>query len=141
MYALHINIAGVQIKNLLYAHGLGKDMHRVIFLRIGGKRLHLLKMVGSLVLVGAAMGVLGTIAGLFRLIKQLELAQTNAQVAMQIFGLMPEALTSDIMLGFFMEPSAGFMFWLALFIVGAMIYRSGSIVIPIDEEIEESKKD
>ena len=114
-------------------------MHRVIFLRVGGKKLHLLKMMGALIVVGSAMGVLGIVAELFRLIKQLGLAKTNSQIALQVFGLMPEALTNDIALGFFMGPSAWFMFWLALFIAGAMIYRSGSIVLPIEEEIEDVK--
>ncbi len=115
-------------------------MHRVILLRVGGKKLHLLKMTGALVLVGAGLGVLGTVAELFKLIKQMELAQSNPTLAIQVFGLLPEALTSDLMLGFFMTPSAWFMFWLALFIVGAMVYRSGSLVLPIEEEIEVEKK-
>lgn len=115
-------------------------MHRVILLRVGGKKLHLLKMTGALVVVGAALGVLGTISSMFKMVKQLELAQANPQLALQVFGLTTEALTSDLMLGLFMEPSAWFMFWLALFIIGAMIYRSGSIVVPIEEEIETEKK-
>ena len=115
-------------------------MHRVIFLKVGGQRLHLLKMLGALVLVGSALGVLGTVASMFRLIVQIELAQGSGVLAMQVFGLTPEALTGDIILGLFMVPSAWFMFWLALFIVGAMVYRSGSLVIPIEEDTEEAKR-
>lgn len=115
-------------------------MHRVMLLRIGGQKLHLLKMVGALILTGAALGVLGTIAELFKIIKQFGLAQTNPPLAMHVFGMTQEALTGDVMLGFFMMPSAWFMLWLALFIVGAMIYRSGSLVLPIEEEVEVEKK-
>ncbi len=114
-------------------------MHRVILLRIGGQKLHLLKMTGALVLVGASLGVLGTVSSMFKLIKQVELAQTNSQIALQVFGLTNNALSGDLVLGMFMEPSAGFMFWLALFVIGAMVYRSGSIVLPIEEDIETEK--
>lgn len=115
-------------------------MHRVILLRVGGKKFHLLKMTGALVLVGAALGVLGTIASLFKIIKQIELAQINSEIAIQVFGLLPEAITGDVILGLVMIPSAWFMFWLAAFIIGAMIYRSGNLVLPIEEEIEIEKK-
>jgi len=114
-------------------------MHRIILLRVGGKRLHLLKMTGALVVVGSALGVLGTISTMFRLIKQIELAQLNTQLAIQTFGLTANAITSDIALGLFMAPSAWFMFWLALFIMGAMIYRSGNVIVPIEEEIDTEK--
>ena len=114
-------------------------MHRVILLRIGGQKLHLLKMTGALVLVGAGLGVLGTVSSMFRMIKQVELAQINSQIAVQVFGLTADAMSGDLILGMFMEPSALFMFWLALFMIGAMIYRSGSIVIPIEEDIETEK--
>ena len=106
---------------------------------MGGQRFHLLKMTGALILVGAALGVLGTVSSIFRLIKQVELAQTNALIATQVFGLTSDALSGDLVLGMFMEPSAWFMFWLALFIIGAMIYRTGSIVLPIEEDIETTK--
>ena len=115
-------------------------MHRVILLRIGGKKLHLLKMTGALVVVGAALGVLGTVSSMFRIIKQLELAQSSTELAIQVFGLLPSALSGDLMLGYFMIPSAWFMFWLALFIAGAILYRSGSIILPIEEEIDVEKK-
>ena len=111
-------------------------MHRVMLIRIGGRKLHLLKMVGALVLAGAALGVISTVAELFRIIKQFQLAQTNSALSMQVFGLLPEALTSDVVVGFFMQPSAWFMLWLALFIIGVMIYRSGSLVVPIEEDVE-----
>ncbi len=111
-------------------------MHRIIILKVGGKRLHLLKVTGSLVVVGAALGVLSAIASMFRLLKQLELAQLNPQLAAQAFGLTPSAITSDIALGLFMAPSAWLMFWIALFVIGAMVYRSGNVLLPIEEEVE-----
>ena len=114
-------------------------MHRIILLRVGGKKLHLLKMTGALVVVGSALGVLGSIATMFRLIKQMGLAQLNSQLAIQVFGLTPDAITGDVALGLFMNPSAWFMFWLALFIIGAMIYRSGNVIVPIEEEISTEK--
>ena len=114
-------------------------MHRIILLRVGGQKLHLLKMVGAFVVVGSALGVLGSISTMFRLVKQIGLAQLNPQLAVQTFGLTSETLTGDVALGLFMNPSAWFMFWLAFFIVGAMIYRSGNVIVPIEEEINTEK--
>jgi len=116
------------------------NMHRIILLKIGGKRLHLVKVVGALLVCGACLGVLDSIAALFRIVKQVELSQVNPQLAVSVFGLTAEALTSDVVLGFFMLPTAVFMIWLAVFVVGAMVYRSGGIILPIEEDIEVEKK-
>jgi hypothetical protein len=115
-------------------------MHRVILLKIGGKRLHLLKIAGALVLSGAALGVLATVAEVFRIIKQVELSKSNAALALEAFNLPSSALSNDVVLGLLMQPIAFFMLWLALFVAGAMVYRSGNLVLPIEEEEETERR-
>ncbi len=114
-------------------------MHRVILLKIGGAKVHLVKIVGALLVFGGGLGVLDSIAILFRILKQVEIASTNPALAESVFGLTQSALTSDIILGYLMGPMALFMVWLAVFVVGAMVYRSGNIILPIEEDIQERR--
>ncbi|MCD6523001.1 MAG: hypothetical protein J7K68_04585 [Candidatus Diapherotrites archaeon] len=114
-------------------------MHRIVLLKIGGKRLQLIKIVGALIVCAASLGVLDSIATLFRIIKQVEIAKTSEQIALSVFGLPPTALTSDVVMGFFMLPTAIFMLWLAVFVIGAMVYRSGGVILPVEENVEISK--
>jgi hypothetical protein len=115
-------------------------MHRVILLKVGGAKVHLLKVVGALLVCGGALGVLSAIAELFRTIKQVELAATAPALAEQVFGLTQAALTSDVILGLLTGPAAFFMIWLAVFVAGAMVYRSGSVILPIEEDSEDVKR-
>lgn len=106
-------------------------MHRVVIASVGKRRIHLLKLVGALVLFGSALGVLDAVAWIFRVIKQIEAVNVNPELSFMIFKLPAKALTGDVILGLFMMPAAMMLLWLALFCIGAMIYRTGEIIIPV----------
>jgi hypothetical protein len=115
-------------------------MHRIVLLRIGGKKLHLLKLVGSFTLFGAALGSLDALSQVFLRAEQISIAQANPEFAINVLGITTARLVGErgtgFILGFLMQPLAAFMFWLALFLVGAMVYRTGGFIVPIEEDIE-----
>ncbi len=108
-------------------------MKRTIILHLGKTRLHLLKMVGLLVIIGSAFGVLSSVSDLLITLKQADLAISNTNLAIQLFGLTPSQITPDIILGRSMQPLAWLMLWLGLLLIGAMVYKLEGSLIPIEE--------
>ena len=103
-------------------------MERVVVASLGEAKIHLLKVTGALVVFGSGIGVLDSVAGLFRLMKQLEIAQVDPEFALQVFHLPSTALSSDVLLGLMMGPLAAMLLWLALLCFGTIIYRTGGII-------------
>lgn len=108
-------------------------MHRVVIATVGERRLHLLKLAGAFIIFGSALGVLDSISWMFRIVKQIEAINVNPELSLTFFQLPAKAVTGDVILGLFMMPSAMLLLWLALFCVGAMIYRTGEIIIPVEK--------
>lgn len=115
-------------------------MRKVVLFKIGGKKVHLLKVVGALVALGSAFGVLRAVSMFFTLSSQVGLAKSNSEVSMSVFGLLPQSLTDAVLLGHFMEPLVWLFLWLGLLVLGVLVYRSGNIVIPVEEEIRKEEE-
>ncbi len=111
-------------------------MKRVILLKIGKTRLHLLKMVGLLVIIGSAFGFLSSVSDILVVLKQASLASTSTNAALTFFKLPQNMITPDVILGRTMEPIAGMMLWLGLLLIGAILYKLEGALLPI-EEVEE----
>lgn len=114
-------------------------MKKTILLKIGGEELHLVNVIGALTVLGSAFGILGAVSDLLKLSSQVYLAKTNSEISIQLFGLLPQHLSDAIILGSFMRPFAWLMLWLGLLVVGAMLYRAGNILLPVEEEIREKE--
>jgi len=89
-------------------------MHEIIGYKIGGKRLHLLKIAGAIVLL----------ASLFKILKAL----SEISAAVGAGHSLPAKAVQDAVFG----PFADLFIWLGIALVAAMIYRAGKH-LPADE--------
>lgn len=118
-------------------------MQRVIWLTVGGKRFHLLKLAGAFFVIGAILKVAESSYDIFVTLNKGVYAQVRPELIGQLFGWAmnaPYAFTNEDMLGVLLGPIATFMFWLGLAVVGLMVYQSGKVIFPIEEYDEKIKE-
>lgn len=111
-------------------------MHRVIWLKLGGRRFHLLKLAGSFFVFAFVLKALEAAYQVFLTVDKATLASGNPSLIVPLFGWgvhAPAAFTAEDVIGVLLGPVASFLFWLALAVVALMIYQSGKIVFPIEE--------
>jgi len=121
-------------------------MHRIVILRIGNRRLHLLKLAGAFIVFWAAMMLLSNVFQMFWVANIIQSANSGAYetVAVNLNGM---TITKPLVAGDgstqagLMLPSiAGIMFWSALLLAGGMIYKAGGLILPIDEMAQSLSK-
>lgn len=133
-------------------------MRRIIFLRFAGRDIHVPKLIGAFILVAAFLMFLSAGALMFESWENI----TNARDCLKAAALEPsfipscQALAKDslnvyvrpdqtsltlkqISMGL-LPPIAMTFFWLAILLLGVLFYRSGSLVIPIEETIRELRE-
>jgi len=99
-------------------------VHRMLLVRVGGRYVHLLKMFGALFTFGAAFNVLSSA---YHISAALDAAAKTYPMSMgDVFGQIT-------------GPIAWLFIWLALLTVGLALYRSDRTVLPIEEDVVESK--
>ncbi len=111
-------------------------MHRIIWFKVGGRRLHLLKLAGAFVLLAAIAKVAEAAYWIFVTVEKITYASVRPDAIPQLFGWSmgaPYFFSNEDVLGVLLGPIAAFLFWLALVVVGLMIYQSGKVVFPIEE--------
>ena len=125
-------------------------MKRIFFLRIGGKNLHLLKLIGAFVLFAALLMFFQAGAGMFNSWDALkaypaciggvqsqsdfEGCRTALHYNAGIFPAANQAELSSRQVWFaLLGPVAQVLFWAALFIFGIILYKTGRIILPIEE--------
>ena len=106
---------------------------------VGGGRLK--NVVSALIIGASGLGIIDGVSRIFTAIRQLDLAKTNIEVALNAFGLVPEAITNDLIWGKLMLPISSILMWLALLVIGASIYKSIEIGLSIEETKEPEKKE
>jgi len=118
-------------------------MHRIMIMRIGGRRLHLLKLAGAFVIFWAALMLLSSVYQMFWVaqIVQSANAGTYEAVTMELNGVLVTkpivAGDGSTQAGLMLPPIASIMFWSALLLVGGMVYKAGGLVLPIDEQMQD----
>jgi hypothetical protein len=113
----------------------GGDMHRIIFLRLGSRKLHLLKLIGACIFFASALLFLHHVYRMSNTADvMLELARNSVQA--EAAGYPGGVGVSDI-LGVLMEPAAQALIWLAVFIAGFVVYQAGNFIIPVEEDVRE----
>ncbi len=112
-------------------------MQRVVLVKIAGRHVHLLRLLGILIVVASILLVMSSLSYLFLRAKQIALAMSDDSVAKMKFGLESKDITADTAIGYFLEPIGWLIIWLGLMVIGAMVYKSGGVFIPIEEEIKE----
>ena len=118
-------------------------MHRIMIMRIGGRRLHLLKLAGAFVIFWAALMLLSSVYQMFWVaqIVQSANAGTYEAVTMELNGVQVTkpivAGDGSTQAGLMLPPIASIMFWSALLLIGGMVYKAGGLVLPIDEQMQD----
>ncbi len=114
-------------------------MKRLVMVKLGRRKVHLMKTLGILISTGSLLFVLSSLSQLFLRVKQIESALSDNSIAMQLLGIPAKNISPDLIVGYFLEPIGWVVLWLAVLVIGVLIYRSGEIIIPIEEEIKEEK--
>lgn len=119
---------------------------RIIWLKVGGKRFHLLKLAGSFFVFASVLMVAQAAYQIFVTANKAIYAQVNPALIPALFGWSIGAapgggafLTEDI-LGVLLGPVAVFLFWLGIAVASIMVYNSGKVLIPIEEEEEQIRE-
>ncbi len=110
-------------------------MYRVLWFKIGGQRIHLLKLAGAFLIATALLKVAEAAYNMFVVASKVAYAQMDSRLIPQLFGwaISPYEFSSQDAIGVMMGPFATFFFWLGIATLAAMIYQSGKIVFPIEE--------
>lgn len=115
---------------------------RIVWLKIGGKRFHLLKLAGSFFVFASLLMVAQSAYQIFVTANKAIYAQVSPALIPHLFGWSIGAapgggafLTEDV-LGVLLGPVAVFLFWLGIAVASIMIYNSGKVLIPIEEQEE-----
>ena len=120
-------------------------MHKVVLVRIGGRSLHLLKLIGAFVIAFGALMLLSSVYVLFStagFLNEVNSAGISRAVAVDLNGLRvvtlikPNDLNSQ--LGFLLPSLAGIMLWSGVVLFGGLVYKSSGL-IPLQEDWQEKK--
>ncbi len=111
-------------------------MHRIIWLSVGGRRFHLLKLSGAFFLFAFVLKALEAAYMVFVTVNKAIYAQARPELIVQLFGWSisaPYNFTGEDVVGVVMGPIAAFLFWLALATAALIVYQTGKIVVPLEE--------
>jgi len=118
-------------------------MHRIMIMRIGGRRLHLLKLAGAFIVFWAALMLLSSVYQMFWVAQIVQSANSGSYeaVTMELNGVQVTkpivAGDGGTQAGLMLPPIASIMFWSALLLLGGMVYKAGGLVLPIDEQMQD----
>jgi hypothetical protein len=112
-------------------------MHRIFWLTVSGRRMHLLKLAGAFFVLFSILMVANAAYGVFVTVDKINAATLNPQLSEQLFGWALSAgrseFSSEDVLGIILAPIAWFMFWLGIATLSLIVYQSGKVVVPIEE--------
>ncbi|MEM4255571.1 MAG: hypothetical protein QXR53_04575 [Candidatus Norongarragalinales archaeon] len=113
------------------------SMHRIFWLSISGKRMHLLKLAGAFFVLFSVLMVANAAYNVFVTVDKINTATLNPKLSEQLFGWALSAgrseFSSEDALGILLAPIAWFMFWLGLAVMSLIVYQSGKVIVPIEE--------
>ncbi|MFQ5406760.1 MAG: hypothetical protein ACE5DI_06410 [Candidatus Micrarchaeia archaeon] len=119
-------------------------MHRMIWLKIGGRRLHLFKLLGAVFGWAAALKLFESAYLIFLEVSKLKAAMVTASLVQEFYGWSMDSVSlvegvvaynvslQDV-LGVMAAPVANLLFWFGVVFVAIMVYRSGIVFFPIEE--------
>lgn len=119
-------------------------MREKILIQIGSRKLHLVKLIGAFIVLGSALMLLSDIYRLVS-IASLVTGQAGQTVTLNFYGLIVKSSLQDLSMGvksgLVLLPLAGTMFWAAVLVFGAVLYRTGGITLPIKEKVKKMKEE
>ncbi len=114
-------------------------MRRIMWFKIGGQTVHLLKLLGIFVLVASLFMVGSSSYNIFLTASKAEAAQYNSEKIDTLFGWSVGGAPGEKefefqdFVGVMMAPLANFFFWLGIATLALMLYQSGKIIFPVEE--------
>lgn len=135
------------------------ELKRIIFFKLGGKDFQLSRLIGAFVLVIAMLMLVRSAAVMFdswdalkdypSCLSQISTADALAQLQYMDCKQSLYNITGTELKGgqgmyssrqfwtALLMPIAGLFFWAVIFLTGIMFYRTGNIVVPIEQSIRE----
>ena len=126
-------------------------MRRIMFFRVAGRDVYLPRLVGAFILLAALLMFIQASAKMFDSwdnLKEVEnclavartepeffpTCQQNAKASLDLYvRLGQDNLTARQFFGALLVPIAMLLFWLAVLFVGWIFYKTGEVVVPIEE--------
>ncbi|OIO26026.1 hypothetical protein COX85_01055 [Candidatus Micrarchaeota archaeon CG_4_10_14_0_2_um_filter_55_9] len=111
-------------------------MHRVFWFKVGGKRMHLLKLAGAFFVLASVLKVAEAAYDIFVVVNKANMAGMRPELISSLFGWgigAPYNFSGEDVLGVLLGPVASFLFWLGIALVALMVYQSGKLVFPVEE--------
>lgn len=105
-------------------------------LNVGSRNLHMLRLIGAFIAIGAALMILAASYKLMFVASVVEGVNRGApqRITYEINGIFIDqdlgAFDSSAHLGLMMTPIAQVMFWGAVLVFGTIVYRAGFIIAP-----------
>jgi len=112
-------------------------MKRVVLLKVGKRNIQLLRILGVLVMLGSLVLMIAVLSNLTARAQQLNLATQNTEIAQQVFGVTPSQITPELSVGYLLTPIGWILLWMGVFVIGVMVYKAGSLFLPIEEEVKD----
>ena len=130
-------------------------MRRILYFRVAGKEVHLPKLIGAFILFAALLMFIKASATMFDSWDNLKAVndclsraegeepffstcQGLAKGALDVFVRPGQTtLTNRQFWSALLGPIAAILFWLAALFVGYLFYKSGELVVPIEETIRD----
>ena len=114
-------------------------VQRIIWLTIGGRKFHLLKLAGAFFVFASVLKVAEAAYQIFVTANKVVYAQIDPSLIPHFFnwamGAQPNGgsfLVEDTV-GVLLGPVATFLFWLGIAVLAVMVYQSGKVIFPIEE--------
>lgn len=114
-------------------------MRKVLWLKIGDRKLHLLKVAGAFFVFAALLKLAESLYHIFVTVEKARAASVRPELVAQLFGwtiqsnAVVTSFTLEDWLGVLLGPVASFLFWFGMAVVALMVYQSGKVVLPIEE--------
>jgi len=112
-------------------------MKRIVWWKIRSEKIRMFKLIGAFLMSAAVLMVFSSLYHIILVVDKARMATNSCETSMALFGWSrgcPEQgfIWEDIV-GVLLGPTAEFLFWLAIVIVGMMVYQTGQFTIPIEE--------
>lgn len=132
-------------------------MRRILIFRLGTRDVHLPKLFGAFIMIGATLMLLHSLTGMFDSWENvkaihacLDAVKSNSATIQDCQGQMYSAfgtllranqtrLTDLQLVSALLPKIASVFFWVGGFIVGLLFYRSWKIVLPIEENVMDER--
>ena len=126
-------------------------MKRIVWLKVGDTRLHLVKLAGSFLVVTFMLKVMQAAYNVFLTADKIQAAEMNGNLATTFFGwtmssgqniiqmlncagpICPLPLSLQDKIGIMLAPTADFLLWIGLLVISIMLYQAGKVMFPIEE--------